>query len=405
MIYVRCFVWLFGCALVLALVVSTADSAEAHRQATAAESNGMWRVVEKEPYLEDCVQRRGLISTANTPRHKYGTVVIADRNCGNGQYILVKRRGGTHPWRILGAGSDWGYPGRCASDLRKIPRRVLEDFFGDGFCSDYSARLAQKNSSRKCGWMHGEDNWKAKISATQMRCRKARHILRYWFQDGPGVHYHPQDSEWWTLDRYPGWRCGFGAGGGACSSGDRIAGYQSIFSNRPAGRLLSQARSQEGEDPSAWRLGPRGIGPLRLGMSAARARAVVPGLRVAHSRFCDSWSVPGLEGVSLLATHSRGALSAASISGYAEDPRSGHGAGGVELGESLRALKQRFGKRLRFVMRIGSLRKSFYRLYARPGGRNTAVEFTIDTSSGLIEYQEAGFLGGFYYTDENEICG
>jgi len=139
-------------------------------------------------------------------------------------------------------------------------------------------------------------------------------------------------------------------------------------------------------------------------MSAARARILVPGLQVAHSRFCDSWSVPGLDGVSLLATHSRGALSAASISGYAEDAQSGHGAGGVELNENLRALKQRFGKRLRFVKRIAALRKSFYRLYARGGGRHTAIEFTINTSNGGIEYEEAGFLGGFYYTDGNELC-
>lgn len=396
--------WLFGCVLALALVGFSASLADAHRQATTGESNGMWRTVEREPYLGDCVQRRGLISTARTPRRKYGTVVIADRNCGNGQYVLVKRRGTTRPWRILGAGSDWGFPERCASDLRKIPRRVLEDFFGDGYCSDYAAAAARTVALRKCGWMYGKDDWKAKITATQMRCRKARRILRYWFEEGPGVHYHPEDSEWWTLDRYPGWHCGFGAGAGACSKGDRIAGYQSLFSNRTAGRLMFEAGSQEAEDPSTWRLGPRGIGPLRLGMSAARARALVPGLRVAHSRFCDSWSVPGLDGVSLLATHSRDALSAASISGYAEDPQSGHGAGGVELGESLRALKQRFGKRLQFVKRIGALRKSFYRLYARPGGRHTAIEFTINTSSGRIEYQEAGFLGGFYYTDENEIC-
>jgi hypothetical protein len=149
---------------------------------------------------------------------------------------------------------------------------------------------------------------------------------------------------------------------------------------------------------------PRGIGPLRLGMGAARARVLVPGLQVAHHRFCDTWSVSGLDGVSLSASHSRGGLSVASISGYSEDLEPGHGAGGVELGERLRALKERFGKRLRFVKRFGSLRKAFYRLYARPGGRRTALEFTIDTTSGRIEFQQVGFVGEFYYTDEVELC-
>lgn len=82
---------------------------------------------------------------------------------------------------------------------------------------------------RRCGEMHGADHWKARISATHMTCRRARHILRYWFNEGPGVHYHPTHSEWWTLDRYPGWRCGFGAGGGGCSKGRRSAGYASLY--------------------------------------------------------------------------------------------------------------------------------------------------------------------------------
>jgi hypothetical protein len=221
--------WLIGGIFALAWMALPAGAATAHRPATSGESQGMWRTVERQPYLDDCVQRRGLISTARTPRLKYGTVVIADGTCGNGQYVLAKRKGTSRPWRILGAGSDWGYPGRCASDLRRIPRGVLEDFFGEGYCAGYASSPARVGSMRKCGWMHGRNHWKAKITATYMRCRKARRILRYWFEDGPGVHYHPEGSEWWNLDRYPGWRCGFGAGAGACSKGRRIAGYQSIF--------------------------------------------------------------------------------------------------------------------------------------------------------------------------------
>jgi len=164
----------------------------------------------------------------------------------------------------------------------------------------------------------------------------------------------------------------------------------------------AEVRARQDSDPGSWRLMPRGIGPLRLGMSAARARALVPGLSVARHRFCDSWSVPGLEGVYLSASHARGGLSVASISGYSDDLDPGHGAGGVELGETLGALKARFGKRLKFVKRFGSLGKSFYRLYARPGGRRTALEFTV--ADGRIEFQQVGFVGEFYYTDGVELC-
>ena len=158
-----------------------------------------------------------------------------------------------------------------------------------------------------------------------------------------------------------------------------------------------------GTDPSSWRLGPSGIGPLRLGMSAAKARSLVPGLRVAHHRFCDSWTAPGLDGVSMFSTHSRGGLSGVSVSTYSEDLEPGHGAGGVEPGESVHRLKQRYGKRLRFVMSSRPLRQAFYRVYSGDGGR-TAIEFTISTRTGRVEFEQAGFPGEFYFTDGVELC-
>jgi len=94
----------------------------------------MWNAVDAKYGLDGCVERRGQISTARTKK-KYGTVTIADNHCGNGQYVLSKRRhaAGSH-WRVLGAGSDWGSPDRCHDDLRLIPRAVLEDFFGPAYC-------------------------------------------------------------------------------------------------------------------------------------------------------------------------------------------------------------------------------------------------------------------------------
>jgi hypothetical protein len=224
-------------------------------------------------------------------------------------------------------------------------------------------------------------------------CRLARRLARrYLSNDG----IRPP--------RILGFACEGGSDGVACRRGHQRVTWGYYF-DRPAWGLTSVPRSRVSSDPSSWRLMPRGIGPLRLGMTATRARALVPELRVAHHRFCDTWSVPGLDGVNMSASHSRGGLSVASISNYAEDPQpGGHGTGGVELGESLRALKDRFGKRLRFVKRYGSLGKSFYRLYARPGGSKTAVEFTVDLASGTIEFQQAGFVGEFYYTDGVELC-
>ncbi|HYH54707.1 MAG TPA: hypothetical protein VD761_11310 [Solirubrobacterales bacterium] len=164
-----------------------------------------------------------------------------------------------------------------------------------------------------------------------------------------------------------------------------------------------QSAAAGGSDPSTWRLGPSGIGPLQLGMNPAKARSVIPGLRIAHHRFCDTWIVPGLDSISLFSTHSRGALSSASISAFDEDLQPGHGAGGVEVGDSVHELKQTFGKRLRFIENIRSVRKAFYRVLS-PGGRQTAIEFTVNTGNGRIEYEQAGFLGEFYYTDGTELC-
>jgi len=124
-----------GAAMLLGAMVLGPASAQAERRATAKESRQMWNAVDAKYGIEGCVERRGQISTAHT-RKKYGTVTIADSHCGNGQYVLAKRRHAAGSrWRVLGAGSDWGSPDRCKDDLRRIPRAVLEDFFGPGYCA------------------------------------------------------------------------------------------------------------------------------------------------------------------------------------------------------------------------------------------------------------------------------
>lgn len=180
-----------------------------------------------------------------------------------------------------------------------------------------------------------------------------------------------------------------------------------LFAGLTFGAFADESASKKTNkrsDPSTWRLKPAGIGPLRLGMSARNARRVVPSLRVQRHRFCDSWVVPGLEGVAMSAAHNRGGLSSISISGYSSESPRGHGIRGIEINDSIRKARRLLGKRLKFVKRFGSLRKSFYRVYPKRH-RRTALEFTVNTGTSLIEYEQAGFRGEFYYTDGVELCG
>lgn len=126
--------WLALIVASLALAV-VGSPASAHRKATKAESRAMWKALDAtvEGSLKDCVQRRGRISTVKSKRYRYGKIVIADSTCGDGVTILrrPKRRGGK--WRVRGNGSDWGNPSRCARDIKRIPLKVLRDFF-PGIC-------------------------------------------------------------------------------------------------------------------------------------------------------------------------------------------------------------------------------------------------------------------------------
>lgn len=108
-----------------------AGPAHASRRATVAESSAMWRVVDK---AGKCVHHRGTISTIKSSKYRYGTVVVSDRNCGNGQPVLRRARAGGR-WRVLRQGSDWGDPARCADDLKVIPLRVMRDLLYEEICS------------------------------------------------------------------------------------------------------------------------------------------------------------------------------------------------------------------------------------------------------------------------------
>ena len=91
----------------------------------------MWRVVDRPGR---CVHHRGRISTVHTPHFRYGMVTVGDSMCGDGSYVLRKKRGGHGRWRVRTVGSDIGAPGRCSDDARKVPKAVLRDLFGKIFC-------------------------------------------------------------------------------------------------------------------------------------------------------------------------------------------------------------------------------------------------------------------------------
>jgi hypothetical protein len=154
-------------------------------------------------------------------------------------------------------------------------------------------------------------------------------------------------------------------------------------------------------DPSTWQLSEVGIGPLRFGMTESQARATGSKLDVEPSEYCDIWKVSGLDGPDLIASREGGWLRHA----WLGEPR-GHGAGGIEVGDGRAKLKAAFGDRLEPVPvdqdYYANLHMEFYRVYS--SDRSTTVQFTIDTQTDKVMYEEAGYPGDFYYPDGNELC-
>jgi hypothetical protein len=60
----------------------------------------------------------------------------------------------------------------------------------------------------------------SKKTETQARlgCGKANRIMRAWWRGPDAGGNHP--------DGFPEWRCNSGSGGGSCTHGDKVAGYQ-----------------------------------------------------------------------------------------------------------------------------------------------------------------------------------
>ncbi len=69
-----------------------------------------------------------------------------------------------------------------------------------------------------------------RVYATNVTCRNARMIQREWWLGPPSAKQrHGRgglSSTYYTMTRFPGWKCTSGSGGGSCNRGNRSAGYQ-----------------------------------------------------------------------------------------------------------------------------------------------------------------------------------
>jgi hypothetical protein len=80
-----------------------------------------------------------------------------------------------------------------------------------------------------CNSFHAK-GYRIDVYARNVSCHRARAVQKaFWRGSEKSVIYHPMHGvdEYWTLERFPGWRCTTGAGGGSCSKGRAMAAYQS----------------------------------------------------------------------------------------------------------------------------------------------------------------------------------
>lgn len=69
--------------------------------------------------------------------------------------------------------------------------------------------------------------YKITVFNGHVSCPTATGVIRaFWSSHGVVHHGGPSDAQsYWTLKAWPGWRCGQGAGGGACTHRNQIAAY------------------------------------------------------------------------------------------------------------------------------------------------------------------------------------
>ncbi len=90
--------------------------------------------------------------------------------------------------------------------------------------------------ARACGTakhrVDSETVYAIRVRAKHTSCRGARRLVKDFFNDrGVRQHGGPYGYQtYYTLDRFPGWRCGTGAGGGACKKrGGRRISWETLL--------------------------------------------------------------------------------------------------------------------------------------------------------------------------------
>ena len=91
-----------------------------------------------------------------------------------------------------------------------------------GLTSTGTANASQQGL-KSCGKLD-RGTW---VGARNVKCAKGKRVLRYWLNYGPGVKWHRR-GDTYTLRRFPGWKCGSGAGGGACFKARKRVEYNTF---------------------------------------------------------------------------------------------------------------------------------------------------------------------------------
>jgi hypothetical protein len=132
----------------------------------------------------------------------------------------------------LGNGSEDEYPLQYGNETQFGPFTCASDASagitctadgGGGFSINRSG--ITQITAVQCG-TYTVANTRSEVLAQQISCPQAVSILDA-FRSAEAVEHKGQAmvTTYWTLTAYPGWRCGVGAGGGACSYGATEARY------------------------------------------------------------------------------------------------------------------------------------------------------------------------------------
>jgi hypothetical protein len=83
-----------------------------------------------------------------------------------------------------------------------------------------------------CGPVHNGTGAKIWVSAQGVSCGLARRVdHEFYFGPEDRKRHHggsTVEQSWWTLKRFPGWRCGEGTGGGSCHKHGATAFFETL---------------------------------------------------------------------------------------------------------------------------------------------------------------------------------